>query len=77
MPLAPLVVVDADDLTLGMREFREHARLGAFDAVLAAVAQRREHIEGLASADAAFSGVPTLTHLNPSDDDFAARLGLR
>jgi predicted nucleic acid-binding protein len=74
--LAPLITVDADDLALGMREFREHAQLGAFDAVLAAVAQRREHVRGLASADAAFSGIPTLVHLNPADDDFAVRLGI-
>lgn len=74
--LSPLITVDADDLALGMRELREHAQLGAFDAVLAAVAQRREHVRGLASADAAFSGITTLVHLNPADDDFLDRLGL-
>lgn len=74
--LAPLITVDLDDLALGMREFREHAQLGAFDAVLAAVAQRREHLRGLVSADPAFSGITALVHVNPADDDFAARLGI-
>ncbi len=75
--LAPLVTVDADDLTLGMRDFRAHDDVGAFDAVLAAVAQRREHISALVSADRAFAGIPGLAWLDPADGAFLGRLGLR
>lgn len=74
--LAPLVTVDAEDLSLGMRRFREHESLGAFDAVLAAVAQRREHVHALASADRAFSGIPGLVHLDPAAEDFRERIGI-
>lgn len=74
--LAPLVTVDSDDLAAGMRLFRDHDGLGAFDAVLAAVAQRRSHVAGLASADRAFSGIPNLVHHDPAATSFAAALGL-
>ena len=74
--LAPLVSPDADDLTRGLREFREHEALGAFDAVLAAVVLRREYLTGLASADRAFAGIPLLEHLDPAAPDFAARVGI-
>jgi hypothetical protein len=40
--LAPLVPVEAEDLERGMEVFRRHESLGAFDAVLAATAMRRE-----------------------------------
>lgn len=72
--LAPLIVVDHDDLLLGLREFRQHESLGAFDAVLAAVAQRREHVTALVSADRAFTGIPALLHLDPAAPDFIERL---
>lgn len=65
--LAPLVAVDAGDLGEGLRLFRDHAALGAFDAVLAAVVSRRPHITALVSADAAFGGVPGCRHLHPAD----------
>lgn len=74
--LAPLVSPDADDLRDGLRLFRDDDRIGAFDAVLAAVALRREHLVGLASADRAFSGIPGLRHLDPGSDGFLAELGL-
>lgn len=71
--LTPLITVDQDDLLLGLREFRQHDSLGAFDAVLAAVVQRRDHVTALASADRAFSGIPGLVHLDPAAPDFTAR----
>ena len=74
--LAPLITIDQDDLLLGLREFRQHEALGAFDAVLTAVAQRREHVSALISADRAFSGIPALVHLDPSAPDFAERVGM-
>lgn len=74
--LAPLLSPDADDLADGLRIFRDGDRIGAFDAVLAAVALRREHLVGLASADRAFSGIPGLRHVDPGSDGFLAELGL-
>lgn len=74
--LAPLVSVDADDLTQGLQLFREHERLGAFDAVLAAAALRREHITGLLSADRAFGAVGELDHIDPADPELGRRLGI-
>ncbi|MFT4214641.1 MAG: type II toxin-antitoxin system VapC family toxin [Microbacterium sp.] len=74
--LAPLVVVEADDLVLGMRDFRDHEAIGAFDAVLAAVVQRREHVTALVSADRGFATVARLPWLDPGADDFLARVGL-
>jgi len=72
--LTPLITVDHDDLLLGLREFRQHESLGAFDAVLAAVAQRREHVTALVSADRAFGGIPALVHLDPAAPGFIERL---
>lgn len=72
--LAPLIEVDHEDLLLGLREFRQHESLGAFDAVLAAVPQRREHVTALVSADRTFAGVPALVHLDPTAPDFTERL---
>jgi predicted nucleic acid-binding protein len=74
--LAPLVTVDADDLTQGLRLFREHERLGAFDAVLAAAALRREHIRGILSADRAFGAVSELEHIDPADPQLGRRLAI-
>lgn len=74
--LAPLVIIDAADLTSGLRLFREHERLGAFDAVLAAASLRRPHITGILSADRAFAEVPELTFIDPADPDLAELLGL-
>ena len=59
-----------------MNEFRQHEALGAFDAVLAAAALRREHITALVSADRAFASVPLLRHLDPAASDFSAQVGL-
>lgn len=74
--LAPLIRVDEDDLADGMRLFARHERLGAFDAVLAAVVLRREHLTAIVSADRAFGDVPGLAHLDPASPDFGTRLGI-
>ena len=65
-----------DAAARGMNEFRQHEALGAFDAVLAAAALRREHITALVSADRAFASVPLLRHLDPAASDFSAQVGL-
>jgi predicted nucleic acid-binding protein len=64
--LAPLLPVTAADLHAGMRLFRDHIRLGAFDAVLAAAATAA-HVDALVSADAAFAEVAGLAHLTPDE----------
>lgn len=74
--LAPLIAVDADDLIDGLRLFREHDRLGAFDAVLAAACLRREHLTGIVSADRAFDDVDGLTRFDPADPELGRRLGI-
>lgn len=74
--LAPLVTLDGDDLTDGLRIFRDHDQIGAFDALLAATCLRREHLTGLLSADRAFAGIAGLTHLDPADPRSTAVLGL-
>ena len=65
--LAPLTTVDEADLAAGLDLFAEHERLGAFDAVLAAVVARRPHLTALVSADAAFAEVPSIVHYDPTD----------
>jgi uncharacterized protein len=63
-----LIVQEAHDLELGLTLFEEHPRLGAFDAVLAAVALNRE-VDALISADRAFSEVPDLPFLHPDSPE--------
>jgi uncharacterized protein len=53
--LSPLTTVHADDLHAGLELFRQHAQLGAFDAVLAACAARTGQL--LVTADAAIADV--------------------
>lgn len=60
--LAPLLVVETRHLTAGLELWRTHPELGAFDAVLAAVALA--HDAPLVSADAAFGAVPALEWLD-------------
>ncbi len=72
--LAPLLVVDADDLSAGLDLFAHHDQLGAFDCVLAAVALRRR-TPTLVSADAAFSAIGALHHVDPAEPDLLAVLG--
>ena len=54
-----------EDLDLGLTLFERHPTLGAFDAVLAAIALNR-HAEALVSADRAFGGVPNLPWVDPA-----------
>lgn len=70
---APLVVVDHDDLTAGLDLYGRIEELGAFDAVLAATAHRRD-AEGLVSADAAFGELDGLRHLDPAAAGFVDEL---
>ena len=70
---SPLLVVDRDDLTDGLELFDEVDSLGAFDAVLAATARRRE-AGALVSADVAFSTVADLHHLDPASPGFTTAL---
>ena len=65
---SPLLAVDADDLVDGLELFAKTDSLGAFDAVIAATARRRA--DGLVSADAAFSTVRGLRHLDPATPGF-------
>ncbi|MEB3021503.1 type II toxin-antitoxin system VapC family toxin [[Mycobacterium] crassicus] len=61
--LAPLVIVSADHLDRGLATFETTPGVGAFDAVLAAVAKSAGAT--LVSADAAFSDIPDITHVVP------------
>jgi uncharacterized protein len=64
----------AADLDAGLSLFERHPELGAFDAVLAAVAIARG-AEGLVSADRAFASVPELTWIDPATPALARLLG--
>jgi uncharacterized protein len=60
-----LIAAWPEDLDLGLTLFERHSTLGAFDAVLAAVALNR-HAEALVSADRAFGGVHGLPWVDPA-----------
>jgi predicted nucleic acid-binding protein len=62
--LNPLITTAAD-LERGLDLFQRHTTLGAFDAVLAAVAIGA-NAEALVSADRAFASVPGLVWLDPA-----------
>lgn len=64
--LSPLVAVTADHLGAGLSLFERSARLGAFDAVLAAAALEAG-AQALVSADSAFADVATLHHVIPDE----------
>jgi len=68
----PLLVPDGRDVLRGLRLFQAHERLGAFDAVLGAAA--RELDATLVSADAAFSTVEGLRHIDPGGPELASLL---
>lgn len=70
--LRPLAVVDEDDVRAGLDLFRRHDDLGAFDAMLAATAVRRQ-VRALVSADPAFVVVDGLTYADPSDPELVDR----
>ena len=61
----PLLMTRAEDLDLGLTLYDRYPALGAFDAVLAAVALN-QHAEALISADHAFSAVPHLPWVDPA-----------
>ena len=67
--LSPLLFVTQDHLASGLRLFERHARLGAFDAVLAAASIASE-AEALISVDPAFGEVRSLRHLVPGTQAF-------
>ncbi len=60
-----LISSDAADLDLGLTLYLAHPRLGAFDAMLAAVALN-SRLDALVSADRAFSEVPGLRWIDPA-----------
>lgn len=60
-----VLVVTSDDLDRGLALFEQHPTLGAFDAVLAAVALDRG-AEAFVSADRAFASVPNLRWIDPA-----------
>ena len=62
--LGPIVTTTAD-LDAGLTLFGQHPELGAFDAVLAAVALSRG-AEALVSAVRAFASVPELAWIDPA-----------
>ena len=70
---SPLLIVDRDDLVDGLELFDQVDSLGAFDAVLAATARRRE-ADALVSADVAFSTVADLHYLDPASTSFTTAL---
>lgn len=63
--LSPLLIVEGADLTEGLRIFERHPGLGAFDAVLAAVALGRK-AEALVSADRGLAGIKGLRLVDPA-----------
>lgn len=66
--LSPLIRPEDGDLLGGLDLFEVTSDAGPFDAVLAAVVQRRGW--ALASADRSFGQVPGFAHLNPSAPTF-------
>jgi predicted nucleic acid-binding protein len=66
--LSPLLAVQAEHVESGLSLYRRH-RLGAFDAVLAAVALD-DGAEALVSADLSFAEIPGLTHVAPGTPAF-------
>ena len=69
-----LLVTQPEDLELGLTLFARHVELGAFDAIVAAVALNR-HATALVSADAAFGVVPNLAWIDPSADALDRLIG--
>jgi predicted nucleic acid-binding protein len=59
------IVTTAADLDAGLALFQQYPELGAFDAVLAAVALARG-AEALVSADRSFASVPDLEWIDPA-----------
>ena len=72
--LSPLLSVTTDDLVAGLRLYRDSARVGAFDAVLAAVSMRIG-AQALVSADSAFSEIGDVSHVTPDAESIRRLLG--
>jgi predicted nucleic acid-binding protein len=70
-----LLITTPEDLDRGLDLFEQHAEVGAFDAVLAAVALERQ-VEALVSADRAFASVPGLPWVDPLSPALEALLGV-
>lgn len=64
--LDPLIAVQRHHLVAGLTVFERHVAIGAFDAVLAAVALEAG-AHALVSADRAFSDIPGLNHVIPDE----------
>ena len=60
-----VVAATSEDLERGLTLFEQYPTLGAFDAVLAAVALNRD-AEALVSADRAFASIPDLPWMDPA-----------
>jgi hypothetical protein len=63
-----LLTTRFEDLELGLAIFARHPALGAFDAVLAAVALN-QRVEALVSADQGFGQIPNLPWVDPGTSD--------
>ncbi len=72
--LGPLVDVGGGAVRAGLQLFSEHERLGAFDAVLAAVAGSSATLDALVSADRGFADVPGVRHVFPDAGSIDALL---
>ncbi|CAN5191653.1 hypothetical protein BH24ACT1_BH24ACT1_03610 [soil metagenome] len=69
--LSPLLLPTAEYLDDGLSLYPRHPGLGAFDAILAAVAIARG-ADALVSADAGFAGVPGLRHVDLASRELQA-----
>jgi predicted nucleic acid-binding protein len=69
-----LLLTQADDLELGLTLYERHPELGAFDAVLAAVALNH-HVDALISADRAFGVLIQLPWIDPATPEIDRILG--
>jgi hypothetical protein len=72
--LAPLVSVGEAHLRRGLRMFKDHHDLDAFDALLAATVLE-EGLDAILSADARLRSVTDLQVIVPGTDRFAELLG--
>ncbi|MDN5749058.1 MAG: PIN domain-containing protein [Pseudonocardia sp.] len=68
--LGPLLTIDERGLRAGLRTFRAHPPLGAFDAVLIATAITAG-ATAVVSADSAFADVTGIRHIVPDSDGVA------
>lgn len=64
-----LLTTTEDDLRVGLRLFEHHPALGAFDAVLGAVALNNR-VEAFVSADRTFGAVVWLSWIDPRSPAF-------